>query len=109
MKDKLFSLIAGAAILGLAGVANAEDRSHQTPIQLTNAQLDGVTAGATAIGVGLGAAFGTLFSGVAIGIDTAVLGHNAAAVASVTSASASFTPGPGAAAASALSILLTSP
>ena len=104
MKKALFSLLAGVAMLGLAGAANA-----QSPVPLSNAQMDGVTAGATSIGVGLGGAFGTLFSGSAITIDTAVLGPNAAAIGDVTSAAASFTPGPGAVATSGLSIILTSP
>ena len=104
MKSKLLSLLAAAAILGFAGAASA-----QTPVQLSNNQLDDVTAGATAIGVGLGGAFGTLFSGSAITINTQVLGANAAAAGSVTSISASFSPGPGAAAGSTLGIVLTSP
>jgi hypothetical protein len=109
MKNRLFPLLAGAAILALAGTASAEDRNHPAPVRLSDAQMDGVTAGATAIGIGAGAAVGTLFSGTAILVNTAVAGPNAAAVGDVVSAAASFTPGPGAAAASALNVILVSP
>lgn len=104
MKSKLLSLLAGAAMFGLASAAYA-----QGPVQLTNNQLDNVTAGATATSLGFGGAVGTLFSGVAITADTGVLGANAAADGDVLSIAASFSPGPGAAAASQLTIVLTSP
>jgi hypothetical protein len=104
LKTKLFSLLAGVAMLGFAGAANA-----QGPVQLSDSQMDHVTAGATSIGVGLGAALGTLFSGTTIQIDTAVAGKNAAAQGNVVSAAASFSPGPSAAAVSVLQMVLTSP
>jgi hypothetical protein len=104
MKSKLFCLLAGVALLGLAGAASAQE-----PIQLSDNQMDKVTAGATSTGIGIGAAVGTMFSGVSLEIDTAVVGHNAIAFGDVASVAASFTPGPGAAAASGLSLLLTSP
>src|SRR5690348_18349949 len=66
MKTGLLPLLAGAAILALAGTASAGDRTPSAPLRLSDAQMDGVTAGATSIGVGLGAAAGTLFSGTAI-------------------------------------------
>jgi hypothetical protein len=109
MKNRILSLAAGAALVLAAGTAFAADRDHAAPVQLSDAQMDGVTAGATSIGVGAGAAVGTLFSGTAIAINTAVAGPNAAALGGVTSAAASFTPGPTAAAASALNMILVSP
>lgn len=109
MKHRLYPALAGAALLVIAGTAFAADRHHPAPLRLTDAQMDGVTAGATSIGVGAGAAVGTLFSGTALAVNTAVAGPNAAAIGSVTSAAASFTPGPTAAAASALNMVLVSP
>ncbi len=109
MKTTLFPLLAGAAILALSGTAFAGESNHTAPLRLSDMQMDGVTAGATAIGVGAGAALGTLFSGTAIQVNTAVAGPNAAAVGNVISAAASFTPGPSAAAASALNMILVSP
>lgn len=41
MYRKLLGFVAAAALLALAGVANAQD-----PVKLTNGQLDKVTAGA---------------------------------------------------------------
>ena len=109
MKTGLLPLLAGAAILALAGTASAGDRTPSAPLRLSDAQMDGVTAGATSIGVGLGAAAGTLFSGTAIQIATQVAGPNAAAAGDVISAAASFTPGPSAAAVSQLQMILVSP
>ncbi|HLI12770.1 MAG TPA: hypothetical protein VKY65_14350 [Alphaproteobacteria bacterium] len=104
MKTRLFSLLAGVALLGLATAANA-----QSPVQLSDSQMDVVTAGATSTALGGAAAFGTLFSGNLVTLATAVNGPNAAALGDVVSIAASFSPGPGAAAASALTIVLTSP
>jgi hypothetical protein len=102
MKTKVLSLLAAVTFLA-AGAASA------APAQLTDKQLDGVTAGATSIVVGLGGAYGTLSSGNISTALTEVLGANAAAAASNTSIAASFTPGPGAAAISELQAVLTSP
>ncbi|HKT20089.1 MAG TPA: hypothetical protein VJR47_18695 [Stellaceae bacterium] len=109
MKTGFLPLLAGAALLALAGTASAGDRTPSAPLRLSDAQMDGVTAGATAIGVGFGAAAGTLFSGTAIEVATQVVGPNAAAAGDVISAAASFTPGPGAAAVSQLQMILVSP
>lgn len=110
MNTKLFSLLAGVAMLALAGAANAQEPAQaQGPVQLTSNQMDHVTAGATSVGIGAGGAFGTLFSGTAITIATAVVGKNAAAAGDVVSVASSFSPGPGAVAGSALQIVLTSP
>jgi hypothetical protein len=43
MKTKFLSLLAGASLVALAGVANAGQ-----PMTLSNGQMDGVTAGAAA-------------------------------------------------------------
>ena len=109
MKTGLLPLLAGAAIVALAGTASAGDRTPSAPLRLSDAQMDGVTAGATSIGVGLGAAAGTLFSGTAIQIATQVVGPNAAAARAAVAAAASFTPGPSAAAVSQLQMILVSP
>ncbi len=44
MTNKLFSLVAGAALLALAGTAHAGQ-----PLQLSDHQMDGVTAGGAAL------------------------------------------------------------
>ena len=56
MTKKFSMLAAGAALLALAGTANAQS------LQLTNAQMDSVTAGGTAIANAVGLAFGELAS-----------------------------------------------
>lgn len=101
---KAFSaLLAGAAMLALSGVAQA-----QQPMQLTDSQLDHVTAGASALGVFAGAAFGSAISGVTATVTTAVLGANAAASGNVLSFAGSLNNS-GAVAASGLQLTLTSP
>jgi hypothetical protein len=57
MKTPLFSLVAGAAMLTLAGTAGAGE-----PVQLSNAEMDGVTAGGFAQAVGQAATVGDLLS-----------------------------------------------
>jgi len=102
MITKFCSLAAAAALLLAAGVANAQ------PAQLNDSQMDNVTAGATAIIVGLGAAYGSLSAGNVSVALASVMGGNASAEASNTSIAASFGVGP-AIAASALQAVLTSP
>lgn len=104
MTKIMYTLAAAAAMLVVANGADA-----QGPVQLTDNQLDGVTAGAVAIGTGFGGAAGTLASAVGITIHTGVFGAGAFAAGDVTSIAASFSPGPGARAASSLSLGLTSP
>lgn len=102
MIKTIYSVIAAGAILALITQAHAGQ-------QLTDAQLDNVTAGATAIGTGLGAAGGSLASGVSVNINTAVHGHSAFAIGDVTSIAASAHHGPGAFASSSLSLGVVSP
>jgi hypothetical protein len=104
MKIKLLSLLASVAIVGLASSASAKDLKP-----LSNTQLDKVTAGATAIVLGAGAAVGTIVSAVGVNLQTAVAGPNAAALGIVTSIGSSFSPGPTAAAVSVIQAQLTSP
>ena len=53
MKTKLCSLLAGASLIALAGVAQAAQ-----PLALSNAQMDRVTAGAAAAATGQALALG---------------------------------------------------
>jgi len=57
MTNKLFSLVAGAALVALAGTAYAG-----SPMKLTGGQMDKVTAGGTAIANGASLTFGELSS-----------------------------------------------
>jgi hypothetical protein len=57
MTHKLFSLVAGAALLALAGTAYAGQ-----PLQLSEKQMDGVTAGGVALANGASLALGELFA-----------------------------------------------
>jgi len=57
MTKKLSSLIAGAALLALAGTAYAGQ-----PLPLSDKQMDGVTAGATAIANVAALALGEVFA-----------------------------------------------
>jgi hypothetical protein len=71
MTNKLFSLVAGAALLALAGTANAGQ-----PLQLSDRQMDGVTAGGVATANAASVAFGEVLSNTvsitSTNIDTAV-------------------------------------
>jgi hypothetical protein len=58
MTNKLFSLVAGAALLALAGTANAGGL-------LSNAQMDSVTAGGTAFANAASVTFGEVISDTA--------------------------------------------
>ena len=102
MITKFHSLAAAAALLLAAGVANAQ------PAQLNDSQMDNVTAGATSIVLGFGAAFGSLSAGNVSTAYTAAIGSNAFAIASNTSIAASLGVGP-AVAVSGLAAVLTSP
>jgi len=53
MNTKLCALLAGASLVALAGMANAAE-----PVPLSDKQLDGVTAGAAAVGTGQALALG---------------------------------------------------
>lgn len=66
MTNKLFSLVAGAALLALAGTANAGQ-------PLSNAQMDGVTAGGTAISNAASVTFGEVLSDTASQTQTNVV------------------------------------
>jgi len=102
---KIFSaLCAGVALLAFAGMANA-----QQPMQLSDAQLDHVTAGATSNALGQLAGSGTIFASGFISLATAVAGSTAAGAGTVLMESASFSGTPTATAASALGLALTSP
>ncbi len=57
MTNRLFSLVAGAALLALAGTAHAG-----SPMKLTGAQMDIVTAGGTSIANAASLTFGELAS-----------------------------------------------
>ena len=57
MTNKLFTLVAGAALLALAGTAHAG-----SPMKLTGGQMDKVTAGGTAIANAGSLTFGELNS-----------------------------------------------
>jgi hypothetical protein len=57
MTNKLFSLVAGAALLALAGTAYAGQ-----PQQLSDRQMDGVTAGGTALADAASVTFGEVLS-----------------------------------------------
>lgn len=103
MITKARSLVAAVALLLAAGAAHAQ------PAALNDSQMDGVTAGATSIVVGLGAAFGTLSAGNVSSAITQVLGANAFAVATNTSIGSSLGLGGGAVAVSQLQAVLTSP
>lgn len=85
MKTKLFSAVAGVALLALAGAANAGE-----PVRLSDAQMDGVTAGTTAVSVGIGIAVGDLAAASVVTADTVVIGLNATATGSTTSVAASL-------------------
>jgi hypothetical protein len=65
MTNKLFSLVAGAALLALAGAANAGQ-------PLSNSQMDGVTAGGTAIANAASVTFGEVLSDTASQTSTNV-------------------------------------
>ena len=56
--SKMLSLIVGTSALALAGVANAGG-----PVTLTNAQMDGVTAGGSVASVGSMSSYNLTFSG----------------------------------------------
>jgi hypothetical protein len=67
MTNKLFSMAAGAALLALAGTAYAGQ-----PQQLSDRQLDGVTAGGTAIANGASLALGEVLADTATQTSTNV-------------------------------------
>ena len=58
MKTKLFSLLAGVALIALAGAANADQLNSGNSLVLTNGQMDGVTAGASSLANALAGAQG---------------------------------------------------
>ena len=104
MTKTLYSLLAAGAMLAVATAAQA-----QGPVQLSDVQLDNVTAGATAIGSGFGGAGGSILAGTSVTINTAVHGHGAFAFGDIASIAASAHHGPSAFASSTLSLGVTSP
>jgi hypothetical protein len=103
MKKALFCALAGAAMLSLAGAASAQ------PLQLTNAQLDRVTAGATSLSTFTGVVSGNISAALVLLSTNTVAGTTASAISSITGAAASTVPGIGASAADTLTVTLTSP
>jgi hypothetical protein len=90
MRTKLCSAMLGAALLASAGHASAAE-----PLRLSDAQLDSVTGGATAVAIGAAAALGDIVSASATNVAAAVNGPNAAAAsqsASVAVATFVFAP-----------------
>jgi hypothetical protein len=67
MKYKLLSLVAGGALLAIAGTAHAGQ-----PMQLSAAQMDQVTAGSTAIANAAGVALGDVLADTATQTSTNV-------------------------------------
>lgn len=67
MTNKLFSLVAGAALLALAGTAYAGQ-----PQRLSDGQMDGVTAGGTALADAAALALGEVLSDTATQTSTNV-------------------------------------
>lgn len=65
MTNKLFSLVAGAALLALAGTANAGQ-------PLTTAQMDGVTAGGIGVANAASLTFGEVISSTVSATSTNV-------------------------------------
>ena len=86
MKTKLLSLLAGASLVALAGAANAGQ-----PIALSNDQMDGVTAGASAIAVAAALTLGTFDSETTAQTTTNVVGHTFAVAESAATALAAST------------------
>jgi hypothetical protein len=101
--------ICGGLIMALAGFAGAA--SPREVVQLTNAQLDKVTAGASASGTGTGAAQGMLSSSeVTITTAVGLSGTgDVSAVGLVTSNASSSSAGIDATASSSLSLIVVSP
>ena len=104
MTKTLSALFAGVAALAFAGMASA-----QQPMQLSDAQLDHETAGATSSALGALAGSGTIFASGYINLATAVAGTTATGSGAVLMESASFNGTPSATAISALGLALTSP
>jgi hypothetical protein len=74
MTNKLFSLVAGAALLALAGTANAGQ-----PLQLSDNQMERVTAGGTGIADAAALALGEVLADTttqtATNVQTATFPH----------------------------------
>jgi hypothetical protein len=100
--NKPFRIMVIVSTLGVAPHAFASE-----PAQLTNAQMDRISAGAAAMGAGT--AIGTLFSGIVVTITTQTAGADVFVAGEINSVAASFLPGPQGGAASFLGIGLTSP
>lgn len=67
MTRKLSSLLAGVAVLALAGAAHAGE-----PLKLTNGQMDKVSAGSTAVGNAQAGALGELLADTLTYTSTAI-------------------------------------
>jgi hypothetical protein len=97
MKTKLISAVAGAALLAVAGVANAEE-----PVRLSDAAMDSVSAGAFAVDTQIAAALGGALAVTASVSNTTVVPGWALAFGSATGLAGS-TVGPAASASSSTS------
>lgn len=86
MMNKLFSLVAGAALFALAGTAQAGQ------LQLSDRQMDGVTAGGSAIANGVSVTLGEVLSDastqLSTNVSTATFPHVAVAQAFSTGTAA---------------------
>lgn len=76
MTNKLFSLVAGAALLALAGTAHAGQ-----PLQLSDNQMDGVTAGGAALADAAALALGEITADTATQTSTNVVTVNPGRIA----------------------------
>ena len=94
MKTITSTIVAGV-LLAAAGVANAE------PVALSDAQMDQVSAGATAGAAALAAAFGDLISTTQAATSTIAVAPGFASAAALSIAIGSSVYFPGAAASSA--------
>ena len=94
-------------LLGFAGAANAWD-----PVHLTDAQLDGLTAAASATASGTGIALGGAFADSSVSVASGVgvtSRYDGFALGQVTAVASSSAQGPNATASSSLSLSVTSP
>jgi hypothetical protein len=83
MKTTFTSLVAGAAMLALAGVANAGE-----PVALSDSQMDTVSAGALALANAAALAIGNLGADTASATQTLADAANFVAIGQAASASA---------------------
>jgi len=94
MNTKLCALLAGASLVALAGMANAAE-----PVPLSDKQLDGVTAGAAAVGTGQALALGDFLT-----LTQTVTATDAVTSLTITNANGSLTQITGSALGQSLSV-----